>query len=176
MPETDKVNAERVAQLMTKADLKTSSYGTYYRLGSFEEFAPYLEVAKILGATILRVWAGEKGSAETTFEGRQQIVADAQRIGELAAAEGLSISLEYHANTLTDTPESAARLMEEIDSEEVLFYWQPANDLTVKERLDSLPQLAQWITNVHVFHWENFRNRFPLAEGFDDWKQYMEII
>jgi len=176
VPETDVKYAKDVADRMKEAGLQTSSYGTYYRLGAHEDFEPYIEVAKVLGASIIRVWAGEKGSDETDAKYRQEIVEDARRIGELAAKEGLSISLEYHAKTLTDTPESAVKLMEEIDSSDVLLYWQPAETLSVEERLDSIPKLAPWLTNVHVFHWEDYNNRFPLGDGFEEWQQYMDSI
>lgn len=174
--ETEPEQAKETAALMEAYGLKTLSYGTYYRLGSFKDFEQYIKVAKILGAIIIRVWAGELGSKETDNNYRQKIVKDAQRIGELAAKENLLISLEYHANTLTDTPESTVQLMEEIESPHVSLYWQPAENLTIKERLESLPKLSQWITNVHVFHWEHYRNRFPLKDGFEEWKQYIEII
>lgn len=176
VPEDDVDFANEVADLMDEAGLETSSYGIYYVLGSFEDFDPYIEVAKVLGASTMRVWAGEKGSADTDSDERQKIVDDANRIGELAAKEDLRISLEYHAGTLTDTPESAIKLMEEINSPHVLLYWQPAESLTVDERLESLETLSQWVTNVHVFNWEDFYNRFPLADAFDEWKQYIEMI
>lgn len=176
VPETDTAYAKAIARKMDEAGLQTSSYGSYYRLGAFGDFEPYIEVATILGASIIRVWAGEDGSQETDSEKRAAVVKDAKRVAELAAASGLSISLEYHANTLTDTPESTIQLMNEIDSPFVLLYWQPAETLTIEERLDSLDQLGQWVTNVHVFHWEHYRNRFPLADGVDEWTQYIHKI
>lgn len=48
--------------------------------------------------------------------------------------------------------------------------------MSVEQRIESLPNLAPWITNVHIFHWEDFYNRFPLADGFEEWKQYLAII
>lgn len=176
VPETDIGYAKDIVRQMKEAGLSTSSYGTYYRLGSFKDFEPYIEVAKILGTSMLRVWAGEKGSKETDAKDRELIIEDAQRIGKLAAESGVTISLEYHAHTLTDTPESTIQLMKEINSPHVLLYWQPAETLTVEERLDSLDELGKWVTNVHVFHWEHYRNRFPLEDGFDEWKQYIDKI
>lgn len=176
VPETNAKHAEKVAHLMAKEGLKSNSYGTYYKLGSAENFQNYIQTAKIIGATTLRVWAGEQGSAEISDQEREKIVEDAKRIGEMAAAENMVIGLEYHSNTLTDTPESARQLMEEVALPNVLLYWQPAEDLTVLERLESLPKLAPWLLNVHVFNWENYHNRFPLAEAADAWKQYIRII
>lgn len=176
VPETDLEHAKEVRQLMDDAGLQSNSYGTYYRLGSFNDFEPYIETAQVLGAKTLRVWAGEEGSAETDDATRNNIIEDAERVGELADKADITISLEYHANTLTDTPESAAQLMKEIDLSNVLLYWQPAEDLSVEERIESLPELAQWVTNVHVFNWENPMNRFPLADAGSEWQRYIDII
>lgn len=176
VPETDIEHAEEVARLMREAGLSSNSYGTYYKLGAHDDFHNYLEVANILGASTIRVWAGESGSKETSPEMRQSIIEDAKRLGALAGDAGCSISLEYHANTLTDTPESALQLMQDIDSTNVFLYWQPAENLSVRERIESLPALAPYITNVHVFHWENYHNRFPLADAAEDWQQFIDLI
>lgn len=176
VPETDLAHAKKVKALMDEAGLQSNSYGTYYRLGSFEDFDSYIETTKALGAERIRVWAGEKGSYETDDTTRGKIVDDAKRIGEMAKDNHLTISLEYHANTLTDTPESASKLMEEINLPQVTLYWQPAENLSVEERIDSLPQLAQWITNVHVFNWEDPWTRFPLADAAEDWQKYIDLI
>lgn len=94
----------------------------------------------------------------------------------MAEKENIRITLKCHSDTLTDTPQSAQQLMEEINLQNVLLYWQPAESLSVEQRIESLPNLAPWITNVHIFHWEDFYNRFPLADGFEEWKQYLAII
>lgn len=176
VPETDLSNAKAVAKKMAHANLIASSYGTYYKLGQFMDFTPYLEVASILGVSTLRVWAGVKGSLDTDQEARQQIVFDAQRIAKDAAEAGLTISLEYHANTLTDTPKSTIALLHEINAPNVLLYWQPAEILSVDERIESLPELAPYISNIHLFNWEHYRNRFPLADAAENWKQYIALI
>lgn len=86
----------------------------------------------------------------------------------MAEKENIRITLKCHSDTLTDTPQSAQQLMEEINLQNVLLYWQPAESLSVEQRIESLPNLAPWITNVHIFHWEDFYNRFPLADGFEE--------
>lgn len=176
LPKNDIAQAERVAQLMQEAGLTTSSYGAYYKLGSFDDFEPFIQIAQIVDASIIRVWAGEEGSADVAGEYRQDIIEDANRIGKMAAEANLSIALEYHMDTLTDTPSSAQQLMQEITAPNAYLYWQPAESLTVEERIESLPNLAPWITNVHVFHWQDFYNRYPLADGQDEWLQYIRTI
>jgi len=169
-------NARHVANLMSEAGLKTSSYGTYYRAGSEEDFTPYIETAEQLDTKMLRVWAGEKGSAESDSDWFNTVVEDAENIAEKAREKGMSISFEYHQGTLTDTPKNAYRLIEAIESPNVFLYWQPAESLSVEERINSLSYLGNWITNIHVFHWKDFYNRYSLEEGAEEWEQYIRRI
>jgi len=176
VPLGDLDNAKRVADLTAEAGLETSSYGTYYRVGSEEDFTPYIETAEQLGTKMIRVWAGEKGSAEADSNWFDTIVEDTENIAEKARENGMSISFEYHQGTLTDTPESAYQLIEAIESPNVFLYWQPAESLSVEERINSLAYLGNWITNIHVFHWEDFYNRYVLEEGAEEWEQYIQRI
>lgn len=43
LPKNDIAQAEKVAQLMQEAGLTTSSYGAYYKLGSFHDFEPFIQ-------------------------------------------------------------------------------------------------------------------------------------
>ena len=110
VPHGDIAQAKKVRQQTLDAGLSVAAYGSYYRIGVSEgkglPFASVLESAVALGAPTIRVWAGEKGSAETTAVERAAIVADAIRIAELAQAQNVAISLEYHGGTLTDTRDS----------------------------------------------------------------------
>ncbi|MFV8764414.1 hypothetical protein ACSHWD_02690 [Aerococcus urinaeequi] len=36
--------------------------------------------------------------------------------------------------------------------------------------------MAPRITNVHVFRWQDFYNRYPFADGQDEWLQYTRTI
>lgn len=176
VPADDLDNAKRVADLMSDAGLGTSSYGTYYQAGSDEDFNPYIETAEQLNTKMIRIWAGDKSSEEADSEWFNTVIEDVENIAKIAQDKGISISLEYHKNTLTDTPDSAYKLIETIEAPNVFLYWQPAEDLSVDERIKSLTSLGEWITNVHVFHWEDFHNRYTLEEGADEWEQYISRI
>lgn len=176
VPPTELETAKRVAQLTKDAGLVTSSYGSYYKAGANEPFDSILAAAEALDTKMIRVWAGDKGSEEADEAWFNEVVADAERIAKLAHEKSMSISFEYHSKTLTDTPESARQLMEAIEAPNVFLYWQPAETLTVEERKSSLSLLGEWITNVHVFHWENFNNRFSLEEGAEEWEDYISRI
>lgn len=125
---------------------------------------------------MIRIWAGEKGSKDSDDVWFQKVLSDTRRIAELADREGMLISFEYHSGSLTDTPENARWLMESVNAPNVYLYWQPAETLSVSERVNSLDYLSKWISNVHVFHWEDYHNRFSLEKGEKEWLQYLSHI
>ncbi|GAE92010.1 hypothetical protein JCM21714_986 [Gracilibacillus boraciitolerans JCM 21714] len=172
--------AEEVADLTRSRGLEVSSYGSYYRLADHEgneyDFTTILDTAKKLGAPAIRVWAGSKGSKVVNKNERIKLIEDAKRIADLAEEEGISVHLEYHDHTLTDTKESARKLLEEIAHKNVYIYWQPPNHISVKERIASIKALKPWISNTHIFHWHSFDNRMELATGAKEWQQYLETI
>lgn len=168
--------AKQAAQLTEKAGLKTSSYGSYYQAGSYGNFEEVIATAKLLNTPMIRIWAGEKASKDSDDVWFQKVLSDTRRIAELADNEGMQISFEYHSGSLTDTPESARWLMESVNAPNVYLYWQPAETLSVSERVNSLDYLSKWISNVHVFCWEDYHNRFSLEKGEKEWLQYLSHI
>jgi len=180
-PHGDITRAKEVRQQTLNAGLSVAAYGSYYRIGASEakglSFASVLDSAAELGAPTIRAWAGEKGSDDTTAPERSAIIDDALRIAEMAQAHGVGVSLEYHANTLTDKRESVQKLLGELSHPNLDFVWQPSNgeaaDLCMARLRDILPRVRQ----VHVFHWWPTGSDWrPLAEGEDRWPQYLEII
>ncbi|UOQ84770.1 sugar phosphate isomerase/epimerase family protein [Gracilibacillus salinarum] len=180
VPVGDIQTAEDVGARTRNAGLEVSSYGSYYRLAEQEAqhytFETVCQTAKALGAPAIRVWAGALGSAKASGDYRERVAGDARRIGDLAYAEGISIHLEFHDHTLTDTKESAQQLLQNVSHHNVYTYWQPPNQVSVAERLASIEAVKPWITNIHVFHWYSFEKRMHLSEGIDEWHQYLEKI
>lgn len=180
VPPRDYEHAEKVGKITRSRGLEVSSYGSYYRLadhtGNEYDFTTILETAKKLQAPAIRVWAGMKGSNEANDHDRKKVVEDARRVADLASDEGVTVHLEYHDHTLTDTKESARQLMEEINHPNLFLYWQPANNVSVAERLASIDLVKEWITNVHIFHWHSFEDRLELISGEGEWQQYLKAI
>lgn len=173
----DNENAKKVRDLTIENGLEVSSYGSYYRVGIENEysFEDILETALNLGAKDIRVWAGRKGSLDADKDYRKRVVEDAIRIAKLASKKGVNIDFEYHKKTLTDTAESAKKLMEEINEENVYLYWQPAIDISVEDRLDNIDTIKDWISNIHVFQWKVIE-RLDLYNGIDEWKKYVSKL
>lgn len=168
--------AAEVNQLTVEAGLEVASYGSYYRVGEYEKNKDSFE--KILGSAVelkspsIRVWAGKLGSDKADDGYRKKVVDETKKIATLAESMAIIIHLEYHGQTLTDTKESAALLMREVNHPNVRLYWQPAVNEPVSERLASIETIKPWLSDIHVFHWDITR-RLPLREGKDEWKKYI---
>jgi 3-dehydroshikimate dehydratase len=181
VPPGDVAAASEIGRLTREAGLTVASYGSYYRLGtqdpSASSFSQLLDCAVALGAPTIRVWAGGKSSAQMSPQERSAVIADALLIVELAAERGISISLEYHAGTLTDTRDSVRRLMEEMVHPNIEFLWQPAHGETVEQGSERLRDVLPRLRHVHVFHWwPTSYERQPLTMGEDRWPHYLAIL
>ena len=170
---------EKIVSLSEKYGINTCAYGSYYRVGAENagnaDFNDIADTAEKIGAPIIRVWAFNKGSAETSEEEYKALVADMKRICGIAAEKGIKISLECHNNTLTDDYKSALRLLEDVNCENLTMYWQPNQFKSLEYNLESAAALSKYVTNVHTFNWDKAL-RFPLLEGIEVWKKYVEII
>ena len=178
-PRENLAECRRIADLAKEAEIAIASYGSYYRLGQGESFDEYIEAAKALGAPNIRIWAGAKGSASVDEETRAALTADAVRCAEAAAKAGITLSFEYHGGTLTDTSESALRLMREMAHPNAYLYWQPNQYKDIDFNLASLRAALPYVSNIHVFAWDarsTSNIRYPLADHAGIWKEYLDIL
>ncbi|MEG0498186.1 sugar phosphate isomerase/epimerase [Carnobacterium sp. CS13] len=170
--------AKEVGKITREAGLDVIAYGSYYRVG-IENEAPFEEILKtavLLSAPAIRVWAGRKGSDLADESYREQVVKDTKRISELAQKENIDICFEYHRKTLTDTPESAVQLMEDVSCPNVYLYWQPSIGTKTKKRVANIKKIKPWLAYIHVFYWKEEIERYPLVDGKNEWKEYIEAI
>lgn len=176
VPHGDEGRAHEVAALTRDAGLCSCAYGSYYRMGVSPaqglDFEAVLACARILDAPTIRVWAGGSGSAEMDAAGRVAVVADALRVADLAARENRVVALEYHSHTLTDTPESVASLMRELDHPAIRFMWQPSAGRDAVSHLAELRAVLPRLANLHVYQWAGY-DRHPLADGAGVWPRYL---
>lgn len=182
-PHGDIATAQRVARLTADAGLAVSAYGSYYQLGNPNRPCPSLEAVldscAALNAKLLRVWPGAQGSVEMDEEKRRRVTDDLRRVGAAAAERGITVGLEYHANTLTDDLASTERLLDEIDHPAIQLFWQPPNGMAPAQALAELNRVKHRVTNLHVFHWSfegGQRVRNPLADGEAAWMGYFDAL
>jgi 3-dehydroshikimate dehydratase len=179
VPHGDLKIAQEVGNATRKAGLQVASYGSYYRVGTNENvdeaFKDVLLSASALEAPTIRVWAGNVGSASADEEIWTKIVEESRFIADMAQEQGISVSYEYHGNTLTDTTDSALRLLEEVSHPNIYTYWQPPIDLDFDGRISGLRAVKPWLSHIHAFHWVN-REKLELAKGENEWRRYLEEI
>lgn len=176
VPQTDLDHARRVGNMTREAGLTVSSYGSYYRLGAGQDFAPYVEAACVLGAPVIRIWAGTKGSEQTDDTTRAAWAAEAKAVCRMAAERGLTVAFEYHHGTLTDTADSAVALIKAIDEPNCRLYWQPEFAKPQEVILADLEKVSPWVDFCHVFTWNPDHSRRPLIDGTAVWREYLTRI
>ncbi len=168
----DKV--EEIAELQKKYGVKCCSYGTYFKIGTtpVSELEGYARAAKILGTDILRVWCGNKNSGEYSNDEKTEFFSECKRAAQIARECGVTLCMECHMGSFTDTKESAYKLMREIDSDNFKIYWQPRQDRSVEENLQYARLLAPYTVNIHVFNWKG-KQKLPLEQASEEWKVYL---
>jgi len=179
VPHGDERTAGVVGELTRAAGLSIAAYGSYYRLASPDgpSFPSVLATALALGAPVIRVWAGTRGSAEADPALKNKIAGDALRCADLAAARNISIAYEFHDGTLTDSTDSALELLGATDHPFIKTLWQPPHGLPLRECLASLRALIFRLQHVHVFHWwPDSSHRRPLEEGRTRWSAYIAAL
>ena len=177
VPHGDVPVAREVRELTAQAGLVVGAYGSYFRAGEVDspKFSDVLSSAVELGAPVIRIWAGQKGSAQCDESHRARVVEECRKAAHQAQDSGVKVACEYHGNTLTDTAQSAHRLIEEVDHPNFWSYWQPAVGLSVDQRLESLEAVIHRLNNVHVFQWMQ-KQRLALDEGAGEWAKYLSRI
>ena len=168
--------AEAVRYQMNESGLATPSYGTYYYAGTDgnPDFQALIENALILGAPVIRVWAGKnESSAGMPPTRREAITDDLRRICEAAARHGIQVSTEYHPYTLTDSFESAIRMLKDVPL--LRTHWQADEGKSKTEHLRALTGIFDRLTIVHAAWWRN-REQQPFEEAEADWRDYIRIL
>lgn len=169
--------ADGIAELQRRYGIKCCSYGTYFRLGTtpVEELFSYIKAAKTLGTNVLRLWCGNKNSEEYTDAEKTELFSACKASAEIAEAEGVTLCMECHNNTYTNTKKSAVELMRAVGSEHFKMYWQPNQLKSEEENVEYARQISAYTVNVHVFNWKG-TEKYPLKDGGDIWRTYLSCF
>lgn len=179
VPQGDIALASEVKKMTLDAGIEIPSYGSYYHVTSKDDFAPFLNSAKALGAKNIRVWAGGTPSAEMSFEDRKYAIENTRKISDMAASEGISISTEYHGNSLTDSVEAAQSYLNEVNHPNFHTYWQQVLALSHDKNLADLKTIYATgkLTNLHVYQYhvdENGRRQIPITA--EEWLPFFKAV
>lgn len=176
-PAADPAAVAEVRRRTEAAGLAVASYGSYLRLAGDEERHPAVVAAAVaLGAPRIRVWAGELGSADAAPADRAAVVRGARSLAARAADAGITVGFEFHGGTLTDTAESALRLLEEVGRPGVGTYWQPPQGVPDDRALAGLTLLEPYVVAVHAFSWWPRDQRLPLSARAGLWTRAVALL
>ena len=179
VPHGDINKAKTVFKKCKNNNIVCPSYGSYYRVGTYDdyilEFKKVLDVAIILKCKTIRVWVGDIPSKNITNQFYNQLVDEIKSISDISKEHNISISFEYHNNTLTDNIDMTIKILKQINRKNVFTYWQPPSKNTLINNVDELKLLLPYLTNIHIFYWLN-KIRQPLSEGIKQWQEYIGIL
>lgn len=175
VPCGDLERAREVGKATRARGLECVCYGSYCRLTDGEssdgQLRKLVQTVRALGAPLIRVWAGDRASADAARADRDRIVNNARRLVDIAEEYGIDLAFEYHGGTLTDDAGSARRLLEETDRKNVGCLWQPPVGMSAQDCCASIREVGKYVRNVHVFSWSPAPvERFPLAAGEEKWR------
>jgi sugar phosphate isomerase/epimerase len=169
--------AEALARLQKQYSVACCSYGTYFRLGVTPicELGQYIKAAKALGTDVLRLWCGNKNSEDYTESEKKALFSACKASAEIAGEEGVTLCMECHNNTYTNTKESALELMQAVNAPAFRMYWQPSQFRSEEENIEYANLIAKHTVNIHVFNWKG-TEKFPLQEAVEIWREYMKAF
>jgi len=117
---------DRVREVKDKADslgMAVSHYGSYVRLGDGQDPAEkdkdmdrVIEITRLLGTRIARIWAGTKNSQDLTDQDWSLMVEDGRRFCARAEAAGVLLAMEMHSNSVTNRAAATLELIERVGS------------------------------------------------------------
>jgi len=140
-----------------------------------DDWSAALATALELGAPNIRVWAGTRPSGQSPPTQRSAVAAQLRRFASEACKLDLTISIEFHAGTLTDTAESAAALVDAVDHPALFTYWQPRDGLDDEAQLQQLRSVLPSLSHLHVFSWTDFFHRHALEHGERLWRPALGV-
>ena len=196
LPHGDLAAADAIRAQSTRYGVGIAEYGSYYIIGQSEPalFTDAAATARRLGAGAIRVWPGMnllideltgepspvaqvKGYPalrRVTEQDYQRMAADARRICD--EAPDLTIALECHPASLTESDALAVRFLRDVGRENLKMMWQPNQLKGIEDDLRSIEALLPWIVGVHVFAWDAGHRRYPLAQHEKPWRARLELL
>lgn len=178
VPPGQLTRAGAVAERCAVAGLACASYGSYLRVGEGElTTAPaVLDTAAALGADNVRVWCRWLSASDVGVEDRRRMVVELRQVCEMAGLRGLTVSLEHHAFTLTESVNATVHLLGDVGAPNLFSYWQPCDMLAVSELLAEVDAVLPVLSHLHVFRWRSFEDRLPLTDGVDLWPAVVAAV
>ncbi|MFB0523795.1 MAG: sugar phosphate isomerase/epimerase family protein [Candidatus Bathyarchaeia archaeon] len=183
MPSDCVAYAKEVRNMAYKKGLEIVSFGSYVNplMEQYQRrWQTALEITRVLGSKIIRIWAGSTPSVSFALDKRKAIVSRLRELAEKAQGLGITLATEMHDNTLADTAESTVKLMEDVGSTNLKTYYQPSFRPDANDFYECLERVGKYVVNVHA---QNAR-RLPdgrmepcsIVDGVVDYSKIVQIL
>lgn len=171
----DVEGAKLVKRRCDEAAIRLPSYGSYYKGTAIADFIPILQSALILKTPLIRIWAGRIPPETITESEFSTLVEHLQDACDRALEEGITLALEYHRKSMTQSRQGALRLLKAVNRINLKTYWQPNPEVSFEEHLEEIKALAPYLVSFHVFNWDQDNTRYGLSEnqGLKRWRAYL---
>ena len=167
-PLQDPEKMARTSALTRSYGLRNLAFGSYYRCDS--DPAPVAEAALALQPEWIRIWTGRKSPDQCTPEEYRTMVENIQKLCDLVP---MDVAAEWHPWTLTETPESAVRLLADVAHPRFHTYFQRnwnRDNFSDLEKIDH-----RQIRAVHVQQYAA-NQYYPLEAGREEWVQLFRLL
>lgn len=144
-------DAKRVKALCDGADIKISSYGSYFNSAVYDEsrWIDTCEIAKEMGAGSIRIWLGKKNSQVTSDKEYNLLLENTKKMCDIASEYGLFVCPECHDNTFNNNTDAILRFIGDLQKDNFKTYFQ-SRYFRMKYDLDRIDRTYPYIKDVHV--------------------------
>jgi sugar phosphate isomerase/epimerase len=151
---------ERVLEVKDKVHalgMEVSHYGSYLRLGDGLDQAEkdrdmdrMIQITRMLGTRITRIWAGTKDSEDLSDEEWKLIVADGKRYSAMAEKAGVLLAMEMHSKNVTNRAESTVKCIELVGSPALKANYQAAFGPGADDFYERARIAGKYVVMVHA--------------------------
>ncbi|NLO73929.1 MAG: sugar phosphate isomerase/epimerase [candidate division WS1 bacterium] len=186
----DENRTQAARRMIEERQLAIAALGSYVVFGpsrtrpeELVELEDVLHTARCLRCPLVRVWASDVGAAEASRTLWDRTVGEIQEACDRAQRLGIVLAADMHDDTLTDTGESALRLLEAVERDNFRLSFHISGrprEETPEERLEAV---CSHVVHVQV---QNFSSliegeaerprRASIADGLVDWYPLLERL
>ncbi len=144
-------DAKAAKELCDKAQIKISSYGSYFNSADYDEgkWIRICEIAKELGAGSIRIWLGKKDSEKTETDEYKILLTNTKKMCDIAAEYALLVCSECHGNTYNNNTDAFLGFAQDLNKDNFRTYFQ-SRYFRMEYDLDRIDRTYDYIKDVHV--------------------------
>jgi 3-dehydroshikimate dehydratase len=186
----DENRTQAACRMLEERHLNIAALGSYVVFGPVRtrpeelvELEDVLHTARCLHSPLVRVWASDVGSAEASKTGWDRTVGEIRDACDRAQRLGIILAAEMHDDTLADTGESAARLLEAVDRDNFRMNFQVSDRVRTETPLQRLNAVLPRVVHLHIQNYCQLTNgegervrRAAISEGLVDWGPLLERL